>query len=366
MTQATVNAGNPQRIDFRAPSDFRGTEIFRVHDFGQRSGHAGFDGAGDGAGGRWRLVGGDNGAARGRVSGRAEYSNAGRVTAIVDVGETFQILVSSIDLRPADGMENRGVEAAYLDVLIPLFSDAAGNKFPFADLVPDSIVYQPPGSPTYNTAQQGFFNSPAPGALNEAGGARHVGRLQRWGRRGAGVHGDAAGAAIDRRAADPDCGRSAGRASGQFGGFGRDGGVARRRVGKLCTTSPMKPPVRPQVLKTFFRPSGDLVIMGEGEGMFVNRANSMDVDMDNQVTAGDALEVINHLNAWGAQSLTGDMPATTGMVDVDMDSNLSAGDVLMVINFLNARGHRSVRSVMSSMPAGDGEGAPQSDGGGER
>jgi hypothetical protein len=256
-------------------------------------------------------------------------------------------------------MENRGVEAAYLDVLIPLFSDAAGNKFPFADLVPNSIVYQPPGSPTYNTAQQAFFNSPAPGALNEAGGAHTSG--------GASVgEGEVQVFTVTLRArqstggqpiqivADPPEGLP-GNTEASDVTVASLGGVA-----QVVHHFTNEPPVRPQVLKTFFRPSGDLVIMGEGEGVFVNRANSLDVDMDNQVTAGDALEVINHLNAWGALSLLGDIPLVTGMIDVDMDSTLSAGDALTVINYLNARGHRS---VMSNVPASGAEAEPQSDGG---
>jgi hypothetical protein len=115
------------------------------------------------------------------------------------------------------------------------------------------------------------------------------------------------------------------------------------------------PPGNPQVFRTFFRQSGDLVIMGEGEGAFVNRANSMDVDMDNEVSAGDALEVINHLNAWGAKSLLGDMPTGTGMIDVNMDSDLTAGDALTVINFLNGRSHRSVTSGTSGGGSSEGE-----------
>jgi uncharacterized surface anchored protein len=43
-----------------------------------------------------------------------------------------------------------------------------------------------------------------------------------------------------------------------------------------------------------------------------------------------------------------------------MDSTLSAGDALTVINYLNARGHRS---VMSNVPASGAEAEPQSDGG---
>jgi hypothetical protein len=114
------------------------------------------------------------------------------------------------------------------------------------------------------------------------------------------------------------------------------------------------------VLRAFFRPSGDLIILGDGEGMFVNRANPLDVDLDSEVSAGDALAVINYLNAFGAQSLLGGSPSFTSMIDVNLDSHLSAGDALSVINYLNARSHRS---VVFSMAGSGGEAEPASSNG---
>jgi len=357
VTQATINAADPQRLDFRAAGTFRGTEIFEYtitdDDAGTLDSKA--------------LVtvqvvdGGIN-------AGGTELFAAGYLAelniqildadGIVDVGETFEILVTSIDLRPPSGMDARGVDAAYLDILVPLFQDAAGNKFPFADLVPNSIVYQPPGPPDltiYETAQQGFFNTPAPGALDEAGGTDA---------QGASVGpGDVQVFTVTLRArqstggqpiqiaADPPEGL-AGNPEASDVTVVSGGGLS--EVAHHFSNSP---PGNPQVFKTFFRQSGDLVIMGEGEGTFVNRANSMDVDMDNEVSAGDALEVINHLNAWGAQSLMGDMPTGTGMIDVNMDSYLTAGDALTVINFLNGRSHRNVTSGTSG---GGSEGEAES------
>jgi hypothetical protein len=69
-----------------------------------------------------------------------------------------------------------------------------------------------------------------------------------------------------------------------------------------------------------------------------NAAEPCDVDGDRHVAAGDALEIINYLNARG--STAADLPeGEAGAVtyyDVDGDGVISAGDALEVINVLNA------------------------------
>ena len=155
VTQATINAADPQRLDFRAAGTFRGTEIFEYtitdDDAGTLDSKALVT---------VQVVDG------GISAGGTELFAAGYLAelniqildadGIVDVGETFEILVTSIDLRPPSGTDPRGVDAAYLDILVPLFEDAAGNKLPFADLVPNSIVYQPVGSPIYDSRGRAF------------------------------------------------------------------------------------------------------------------------------------------------------------------------------------------------------------------
>ena len=167
---ATINAADPQRIDFRAPSSFRGTAVFEytISDSDQGT-------ADSMAIVTVQVVDGGLSATDDQLLAAgylAELSvqlldDNGAPTSLlmVDVGETFQVVITADDLRLGGDFSNRGVESAYLDVLVPLFTDALGNKFPFADLVPGSIVYQlpPPDTTVYTEAQQGFFNSPAPG-----------------------------------------------------------------------------------------------------------------------------------------------------------------------------------------------------------
>src|SRR5207247_3397431 len=96
----------------------------------------------------------------------------------------------------------------------------------------------------------------------------------------------------------------------------------------------------PQIFRTFFRPSGDLTILGAGEGEFVNHVNPFDVNLDKLVSPADALTVINDLNAEGPRTLMSGVAPTLAMpamIDVNMDGTLSPGDALAVVNFLNAK-----------------------------
>ncbi|MFO0942082.1 MAG: phosphatase PAP2 family protein [Pirellulales bacterium] len=67
-----------------------------------------------------------------------------------------------------------------------------------------------------------------------------------------------------------------------------------------------------------------------------NPADNLDVDQSDQVTAVDALYVINHLNS--LQKLLIDTPSGENpLVDVNGDNRVSPVDALLVINELNAR-----------------------------
>jgi hypothetical protein len=66
-------------------------------------------------------------------------------------------------------------------------------------------------------------------------------------------------------------------------------------------------------------------------------AKPNDVSGDDHIVAGDALDVINYINAFKA----GPIPAVTaGMkyLDTNHDNHISASDALEVINFINAFG----------------------------
>lgn len=67
-----------------------------------------------------------------------------------------------------------------------------------------------------------------------------------------------------------------------------------------------------------------------------NQADAEDVNGDNEVTAVDALQIINDLNVNGARSIAWD-DAEGGMIDVTNDGVITALDALRVINRLNAQ-----------------------------
>jgi hypothetical protein len=55
-----------------------------------------------------------------------------------------------------------------------------------------------------------------------------------------------------------------------------------------------------------------------------------------------------------------DLPTAGNMIDTNLDWNLTAADALGVINYINSRSHRS---VMSSPTASGGQGEPMSSSG---
>jgi hypothetical protein len=70
-----------------------------------------------------------------------------------------------------------------------------------------------------------------------------------------------------------------------------------------------------------------------------NLALPNDVNNDGMVVAGDALLIINHINAFGASGVPAIAQAgTPAFYDTNDDGSVAANDVLQVINFINASG----------------------------
>jgi hypothetical protein len=84
-----------------------------------------------------------------------------------------------------------------------------------------------------------------------------------------------------------------------------------------------------------------------------NAQISQDVDKDGEITANDALTIINVLNAFGPSGLyfLSSDAEPDSFLDVLPDNFVSAGDALEVINYLNAFGATS-----NAMGGGEGEG----------
>ena len=70
--------------------------------------------------------------------------------------------------------------------------------------------------------------------------------------------------------------------------------------------------------------------------------------IDNQVAPGDALAIINFINAFGSGHVPANAVYGPPYYDTNADDSISPGDALAVINFINAFG--------SSLPGPAGEG----------
>jgi hypothetical protein len=70
-----------------------------------------------------------------------------------------------------------------------------------------------------------------------------------------------------------------------------------------------------------------------------NATRNLDVNNDGLYLAGDALAVINYLNAFGPQGVLADaaLGSPNGFIDTDGDNIVTASDALDVINTINAR-----------------------------
>lgn len=70
----------------------------------------------------------------------------------------------------------------------------------------------------------------------------------------------------------------------------------------------------------------------------LNVVNPLDPTDDGFVVAGDVLEVINFINAFGAQSVEQALAHDPRLLDVTGDNFIAAGDALAIINAINAEG----------------------------
>jgi hypothetical protein len=69
-----------------------------------------------------------------------------------------------------------------------------------------------------------------------------------------------------------------------------------------------------------------------------NIGNGLDVVWDGHVAPGDALEVINYINAFGARAVSPTPPPGGFFVDVTGDGSVAPNDALEIINHVNAFG----------------------------
>jgi autotransporter-associated beta strand protein len=269
---------------------------------------------------------------------------------VVREGDIFYLRVTSHDLRdlpPGGAANTRGVQTAFLDVLLnppPILVNGVATPFrDFAVPVPDPDTNNPMSSITFvngygvqQNGQNGVNNAPRAGIFNETGASRSVANglgtgtftvyfvkmqaLQDTGGQALTIKGDAADALTTNVVIMPD-----------------------------------NPAVDPAPVtltdeQVFLRET-TLTILNFGEGEFVNAANSRDVDQDGEVTASDVVSIINDINAQGSRSLIGATPTNHKMIDVNMDSHVSSVDALMVINYINsltALARRTVSSTTSS------------------
>jgi hypothetical protein len=63
----------------------------------------------------------------------------------------------------------------------------------------------------------------------------------------------------------------------------------------------------------------------------------LDSSGDGGITAVDALNVIDYINAFGSGAV-GEGPAKSAYVDINGDGHVVAGDALQIINYINAFG----------------------------
>jgi hypothetical protein len=248
----------------------------------------------------------------------------------IDVNETFTVQAFARDLRPGGNQFNRGVEAAYMDVLFDY------NK---AELL--NIVH----APNYSLDAAGSNNRP--GIVNEVGGTHNydvtpplpfgpgnvlVFTLQMR----------ATGTGSIQFVADP-----AETAPGQQG----------RTDVLVYDETDQVPNVVPDT--NVFLISTPTVVIGNGaggEGEFTNSSQPLDVNFDGHITSLDALIVINDINARGSRevsqvalAMSGELPPEY-YIDVDLDGHVSPIDALNVINWLNSN------PIQPSNFGGSGEG----------
>ncbi|MBC7856041.1 MAG: M36 family metallopeptidase [Pirellulaceae bacterium] len=114
------------------------------------------------------------------------------------------------------------------------------------------------------------------------------------------------------------------------------------------TVDPLNSRIQPiPSTQVYYKPSFPITILGSGEGDDTNLWMPVDVNLDGNVSAIDALLVVNYLNANSDPAGEGEGSPETYKRDVNHDNSISPIDALMVINYLNRQG--------PAAPAGEGE-----------
>ncbi len=229
----------------------------------------------------------------------------------------------------------------------------APNTFTAAPNVGDTFRIE---SALYSRARSGAANSPAPGAIDEVGGAHlAISPAEPVGSRPAAVFTVRMRATSQTPLGQPLL----------FVGDPADSPTPVPDPTKVLLFNPTGgSPIELTDEQVFIKSPPGLTILGPGEGEFTNLRNPLDVNTDGHVSPLDALMVLNDVNAYGGRSLSQLGLGTSGalppqnFLDVNFDSYVSPLDALLVLNYLNS-------SLASSGASGEGEFASADAGEGE-
>jgi len=372
-TTLSIDPVDPTKLDFSAPSTFRGTVIFK-YEIDEDPAN---DDLTTGPSTRYvtvqvvdgEVLGADPGAfdADLRTAGYLAELDVAAVTAdvggnptdntVVQVseGDTFYLRVQSHDLRAGGDFNNRGVLAAYLDMLLNpgsiTVNGTAMSIRNFASPLPDdqanpmSAIVFAPNYDILPSGINGVDNAPRAPEFNEMG-ATHQDPAAPPKTDLTGFQ-DVFWVRMMAKQATP-----AGQPL-QIAGDPADGELHSVAIRNDDPADLVNFDIPDE--QVFLRATS-LTISPAGQPEFFNPHNPMDVNQDNAVSPMDPLTVINNINAGGSRPLNG-APLRGQMVDTNMDGMLSPIDVLGVVNYLNAflASHAVVRSSAAGA-GGEGEG----------
>jgi hypothetical protein len=372
-TTLSIDPTDPTKLDFSAPSTFRGTVIFK-YEIDEDPAN---DDPTTGPSTRYvtvQVVDGqvllaDPGAFDASlvsagylaeldvaaVSADAGGNPTDNTVVQVSEGDTFYLRVTSHDLRAGGDFNNRGVVSAYLDMLLNpgsiTVNGTAMSIRNFASPLPDdqanpmsAIVF----TNEYNNApngQNGVNNAPRAPEFNEVG-AFHQDPASPAPRTDLTGFPDVFFVRMMAKQATP-----AGQPL-QVAGDPADNPI--REVAIRDNDPANQVPVVLTDEQVFLRPT-TLTISPAGQPEFFNSHNPMDVNQDHSVSPIDALTVINYINARVSGPLLG-APVQGQMVDTNMDGILSPVDVLGVVNYLNAFLVSNLPAHYAPSAGGEGEG----------
>jgi autotransporter-associated beta strand protein len=390
----SINASNPQMLDIKADPGFMGSALFKYEIDENTSDPANSD-SNTAPSTRFltvQIVNGVNGGIGG-IGGAVEpvliTSGTGDLTAAhylatlrttvvqadaggnptdipttVHVDDFFYLRVDAQDLRdipPGGAANNRGVQAAYLDMLLNPIANAPSQRFrDYAVPDPDDqenpmtaihfVESAPNNYSVQKNGQNGVSGAPSAGEINEAGAARAT-----VGQTGLGTdYNKVFYVKMHALKATPlVAGSTTQRLNLVVAGDPTENAANAVSVTPTDVGGSTSVQLTPD--QTFYQPVS-FGIFGSGEAEFTNPVNSRDVDTDGTVAASDVLTVINNINANGSRSLLGQTPtANSPMVDVNMDSQVTSMDVLAIINFINSHSapHRTTTSSTSNTAAVD-------------